>query len=62
MSDNWDSTVVNLKGVDPYKEKQKKIQATGMKLLRKTEGKTRRNRIRSEIYRREVGIQDLLIS
>jgi hypothetical protein len=32
-----------------------------MKLVRSMQGKTRRERIRNEIFREEVGIQNLLI-
>jgi hypothetical protein len=46
--------------MDPYKETNNKIQALDMQFLGSVE-KTRRDRIRNEMFRDDVGIQNLLL-
>jgi hypothetical protein len=41
--------------MDPYTEKEKKMQETCMKFLESIEGKTRRDRIRNRFFREEGG-------
>jgi hypothetical protein len=43
-----------------YKEKYKQ-NPSNMKCFKNTEGKTRRDKIRDQIFRKAVGIQNLLI-
>jgi hypothetical protein len=46
--------------LDPTNRDKRKIQAMEMKLLRSTEGKTKRDSIRNETLREKVGIRKCL--